>query len=134
MVILKIFFINDYIRKVWMPTKQSFRTVTKNINGILLCSCMESLYEGFPCRHEMCIFIKENMSIQNLNIHQRWTKEYFNLDQLSSPEVSDIGEEIEQIEEQGMDRGREGDMRRDGIEEMEEEVHQALVRDQWKEM
>ena len=69
------------------------------------------------------------MSIQNLNIHQRWTKEYFNFDQLSSPEVSDIGEEQEQIEEQGMDRGREGDMRREGVEEFEEAL-QVIVRDQ----
>ena len=60
-----------------------------NQNDVLICSCQESTYEGLPCKHEFCIFIKETKPISFLNIHPRWTLEYFNPLNLSDIKSSD---------------------------------------------
>ena len=69
----------------------------ENSQKILICNCNESVYEGLPCRHELCILIKESKTLSNLKINQRWTKEYFSQDNLS--DVSDSEEEEEEEEE-----------------------------------
>ena len=58
---------------------------------------MESIYEGLPCRHELCIFIKETKPISLLYVHKRWTNEYFKQNDL--PQISDSDEEEEEKEE-----------------------------------
>lgn len=64
-----------------------------------MCECKESVYEGFPCKHELCIFLKENMNIKNLNIASRWTKEYFQLEDFSnSAYLDEVREENDEEE------------------------------------
>ena len=46
-------------------------------NRKLTCSCQESLFEGLPCRHELSVYVKTTQGIDALNIHPRWTKDYF---------------------------------------------------------
>ena len=45
--------------------------------GKLMCSCLESVFEGIPCRHELCIYVKASQSLNALNVHPRWHKAYF---------------------------------------------------------
>jgi len=60
---------------------------------------MESIFEGLPCRHECCIFIKETLPISSLNIHLRWTNEYFDQSQLSDINESNDDEEEKEEKE-----------------------------------
>jgi len=43
----------------------------------LICSCLESKFEGLPCRHEFSILIKQTIPITYLNIQPRWKKDFF---------------------------------------------------------
>jgi len=58
----------------------------------ITCDCKESVFEGLPCRHELCIYFKEMLSICQLNFNKRWTLSFFNqedLPQILDPEDSD---------------------------------------------
>lgn len=57
---------------------------------------MESTYEGLPCRHEFCIFIKETKDISCLNIQERWKFEYFKKEELDA--ISDSENESQEEE------------------------------------
>jgi len=48
----------------------------------LKCSCQESIFEGVCCHHEICIANKVLNTAKNLDIHQRWTKPFFSMDDL----------------------------------------------------
>jgi len=63
--------------------------VKLNPNQIFVCNCQESVFEGLPCKHELCIYIKENGTFHQLNIQQRWKLEYFNPSELSDISISD---------------------------------------------
>jgi len=54
-----------------------------------------------PCRHELCVFIKDSKSITSLNIHKRWKVEYFDtaqLDEISDSESERGEEDLEDLE------------------------------------
>ena len=69
--------------------------LTKNV---LRCDCEESCFEGLPCRHELCVFVKDTLPNKNLNIHERWKKTYFDEEML--PKISSDAEEEEELEEE----------------------------------
>ena len=60
------------------------------------CSCKESKFEGIPCRHELCVYVKGSKALSNLNFHKRWTKQYFNIEQLPDKEDEGIEGELEE--------------------------------------
>lgn len=74
-------------------------------NNILKSSCRESCFEGIPCRHELCVYVKGSKSVANLNFHLRWSKGYFDISTL--PKIhEEVNEEsknqnIEEEEEKG---------------------------------
>jgi len=59
--------------------------IVKLENNKLVCDCLESCFEGIPCRHELCVYIKGTKPVNLLNFQKRWTKEYF--DVTSVPEI-----------------------------------------------
>ena len=77
---------------------------------------MESTYEVLPCRHELCIFIKETKPISLLYVHKRWTNEYFKQNDL--PQISD-SEEEEKEEESSIEELNENEV--DNFQSSEEE-------------
>jgi len=58
-------------------------------NGKLICSCKESTFEGLPCRHELCVYVKGSKPITSLHFQNRWAYEYFDVKSLPAIE-SDI--------------------------------------------
>ena len=70
-------------------------------NNVLICNCLESNYEGIPCRHEICVFIKETKSTSCLNINARWTSQFFNVEQLE--EIGESEDEEENVQEDEME-------------------------------
>jgi len=79
----KMIFLNSLkiFRTVFFPGKGKSHTV-KLINNQLICSCNESVFEGLPCRHELSVCIKVNISFDSLQIAKRWTKEFFKIENL----------------------------------------------------
>lgn len=75
-MVTQFIFYTYIFRKVSIPEKNSFYNV-KIKAGKLCCDCLESVYEGLPCRHELCIYIKETRPLNELGIHERWTLNYF---------------------------------------------------------
>ena len=75
-----------WISRDGIASNDFYYKVELNRRKVLICSCKESCYEGLPCRHELCIFVKETMPASSLNIHSRWNKEYFNQNDLSDIE------------------------------------------------
>lgn len=61
------------------------------------------MFEGIACRHELCAYIKGSKSLKNLNIHKRWSKEYFDITKL--PRV----EEVEESKLEELPPNNEGD-------------------------
>ena len=49
----------------------------KKINGTLICECGESVYQGYPCRHEMalCVCLLKDTNV--LSFQSRWRKDFF---------------------------------------------------------
>jgi len=47
-------------------------------NGVLSCECLDDVYYGIPCRHEMAAvcMIKE-ITLEDLPFLPRWRKDYF---------------------------------------------------------
>lgn len=98
-------------RKVYIPGKKTSYEVQFNRRKILVCSCLESTFEGLPCRHELCILNKEMKPMSSLNINKRWEKSYFN-----QGEVSDVSEDEESSdEEEEEDSGSEDNADEEGI-------------------
>ena len=42
----------------------------------LFCSCMESIFDGFPCRHELALCIMKFKSIDALHFQPRWRQDF----------------------------------------------------------
>ena len=87
---------------------------------------MESIYEGLPCRHEFCVFIKETKQISCLNIHERWKINYFDQSQLEelsdSEEEGDDGDDVnEEAEDQKEDHNGEEESQNEDYNEEEKE-------------
>ena len=67
-----------------------------------------------PCRHELCVYVKGSKPLKNVNIHSRWTKEYFDINKLPKIETEDDEEEEEKegnqvsIEEEKAEDEEEG--------------------------
>ena len=64
---------------------------------------MESNFEGLPCRHELCLYIKESLPVSVLNIHKRWTLKYFDPSVLCPIEEESEREDEIYEEEQNQD-------------------------------
>ena len=45
-------------RKVYIETKKEQSHTVKLMNNLLICDCKESEFEGLPCRHELCVYLK----------------------------------------------------------------------------
>jgi len=73
--------------------------------SVLACECKESIYEGLPCRHELCVYIKDTLDIENLHIQQRWTRDYFEEKELSEDSSSE-GESEEDKQENRSEEDR----------------------------
>ena len=80
-------------RKVSIPSKATNYLVKLNIHNKLICDCEESIFEGMPFRHELCIYIKEMKPLLSFNIHKRWTFGHF--DKSILPDVSEKEDETE---------------------------------------
>jgi hypothetical protein len=63
-------------REVKYPEKETKYKVNL-VSGKLRCECRESIFEGCPCRHEICAMEKNTMKITTLNFNKRWTYDYF---------------------------------------------------------
>jgi len=117
-----LFSIFNINRKVQLPSKNSSYLVSLK-NNILYCECQESLYEGIPCRHEFCIFIKETMDLKNLNFAERWTKNYFSRENVSELEEEEKEEDILEI----LEVKEQFDEEEEEIEEKKEESEQIRI-------
>ena len=119
----------SFFREVF-NLNSKFQHVVKLEKKTLRCSCQESLYEGLPCRHEICICVKEDMPISYLNIHDRWQQHYFTptaFETISdSEEEDDYDEEIidlennqdsEEANEDHEEKSNLDEERKDGIQE-----------------
>jgi len=53
------------------------------------CACKESTFEGLPCRHELCVYVKGSKPLAWLNFHRRWTYEFFEIQHLPPIEQED---------------------------------------------
>jgi len=73
-LILKFINLN---RKVYIPDKKQKAHIIKLQNAILLCDCQESVFEGIPCRHELCVYVKGGKSIETLNFNKKMGKRIF---------------------------------------------------------
>ena len=78
-------FINQIYRRVYFQDKFKGHEVALKRKK-LQCDCLESIFEGLPCKHELCIYIKESQPISALNIAERWTLEYFKPEDICSHE------------------------------------------------
>ena len=87
----------------------------------LFCDCMESTFEGLPCKHEFCIYIKESKHISMLNISQRWSLEYFNPETIC-PIEDNSDEESENFEEEDQEENEDEER----IEEDNKEIFDPL--------
>ena len=89
------FFIGKYLnRNVYIEGREDqLHIVTLTSDNILLCDCQESNYEGIACRHELCVYVKASKPLENLNIHKRWSKEYFDITKLPEIQSNDEDEE-----------------------------------------
>ena len=75
----------------------------KRERGILRCSCLESIYSGIPCKHELYICIKETLEISTLFVNNRWSKAFFKV----IPQPEEIKEDDLDNEEDGEDQDNE---------------------------
>jgi len=82
---------------------------------------MESTFEGLPCKHEFCIYIKESKHISMLNISQRWSLEYFNPETIC-PIEDNSDEESENFEEEDQEENEDEER----IEEDNKEIFDPL--------
>jgi len=79
-------------RQIYILEKeQSYHIVNIEANK-LICSCQESIFEGIPCRHELCVYVKASQNIDMLNVQQRWLKEFFDPSSLfvNAPQEEDV--------------------------------------------
>ena len=64
-----------------------------------------------PCRHELCVCIKESLSYTSLSINNRWAKNYFIPDSLPKKALDDDSElsdeENESEDEDQKEKGSE---------------------------
>jgi len=60
---------------------------------LLHCDCFESEFEGLPCKHELCIYIKECKPFKCLRIIKRWELSYFNPELISHEEDGNSDED-----------------------------------------
>lgn len=114
----KTYFLSlKFIREVKISGKSSFHIVSME-EEILVCDCKESVFEGLPCRHELCIYIKETLEIKSLNFQKRWTRDYFEYKELnediSSEEENEDSDENQEIENE-MDQSAEEEIQSDSL-------------------
>ena len=95
-------------------------------NNVLKCSCQESHFEGVPCRHELCVFIKGSRTISNLNVHKRWTKNYFALSSLPNFQ-EELQDEEEEEKENDKEEEKEHEESKNQHENRENENIKAIV-------
>lgn len=80
--------------------------LVEKIEGKLFCQCRESVYQGFPCRHEMSVCAQLLKDPKVLHFEQRWRKDYFMLNQeneenkAAEPIIQPQRTEIEEIKEE----------------------------------
>ena len=84
-------------RKVFFPGSTNIHKISLRGNK-LICDCLETVYDGIPCRHELCLYIKESLPVSVLNLNDRWSLPYFDPDNLA-PIDGESEEEKETFEE-----------------------------------
>ena len=53
--------------------EEKWRIVKLNHESMKLkCNCKFSNWSGYPCRHELCVIVKQSLSFQVSNINKRW--------------------------------------------------------------
>ena len=79
-------------RKVWFPSCDRYHIISVK-NGKIQCDCLESIYEGIPCRHELCVYLKSSLEISKLNFNQRWNIDYFQTEDLPPIDEDNLSQE-----------------------------------------
>jgi len=49
------------------------------------CDCQDDIFFGFPCRHQLALFIKQEITKNNLFFEKRWEKTYY----IEKPELQE---------------------------------------------
>jgi len=65
---------------------ESKEHIVKKVEGVLLCDCGESVYQGYPCRHEMALCVCLLKDPKVLHFEPRWKKSFFNFEEDKSEE------------------------------------------------
>jgi len=106
----------------------------KREKGVLRCSCLESIYSGIPCKHELCICIKETLDISNLFVNNRWSKDFFKIIQQPEEikeedfENEDDGEQVyEAIGTNNSNESQEGSKKFRSLEE-DDDIQDGLTK------
>jgi len=86
---------------------ESKEHIVKKVEGVLLCDCGESVYQGYPCRHEMALCVCLLKDPKVLHFEPRWKKSFFNFEEDKSEEEKEGRNEKEKEKEE--DKENEGE-------------------------
>lgn len=78
---------------------ESKEHIVKKVEGVLLCDCGESVYQGYPCRHEMALCVCLLKDPKVLHFEPPWKKSFFNFEEDKSEEEKEGRNEKEKEED-----------------------------------